>query len=275
MTHVRTITVFAACLLSVAACDRLRGNNGGADGGTASSGGGVSGLAAKALSLVSSTGESFEGDITMNDTHTGKPPKVEVYEVKGDKLRFEDPERHTYVIFNGAEKKIIEVDDTKKTAMLIDVDQMEKMSAQMAGAPSHAAPSTPPPSEWETSIDTAAGTDVIAGYACDKWKITETNKKTGKIRKTDACLAKGIGFPDMTMGRGGETTKSWMVKLVADKYFPLRMVMTEDGVEQNKMEVTKIEKKTLAASRFEVPAGYAVTDMAEMMKGLQNMRPHH
>ncbi|HEX7601910.1 MAG TPA: DUF4412 domain-containing protein [Polyangiaceae bacterium] len=273
MMHLRTITVFAACLLSVAACDRLRGTKGGADGGAASSGGGgVSGLAAKALSLVTSTGESFEGDITMNDAHTGKPPKVEVYEVKGDKLRLEDPERHNYVIFNGAEKKIIEVDDAKKTAMVIEVDQMEKMSAQMAPAAAHA-PSTPPPSEWESSVDMAAGTDVIAGYACDKWKITETNKKTGKIRKTDACLAKGIGFPDMTMGRGG-TTKSWMAKLVADKFFPLRVVMTEDGVEQEKMEVTKIEKKTLAASRFEVPPGYAVTDMAEMMKGLQNMRPH-
>lgn len=274
MSKLRTIGLFAACIFSLAACDKLRGNKGDADGGTvSSSGGGVSGLVGKALSLVSPTGEPFEGEITMNDSHGGKPATTMVYESKGDKLRFDDPPHHTYVIFNAPEKKIISVDDAKKTAMVIELDQMAKM-AQGMGNP-HAPPTTTAPeSEWDTTVDMNAGSDVIAGYACDKWKVTETNKKTAKVRKTDACLAKGIGFPDMSSAMGGgSTTKSWTAKLVTDKYFPLRLVTTEDGVEKDKMEVTKIDKKTLAASRFEVPAGYTVTDMAEMMKGLQGMKP--
>lgn len=276
--HLRRLSVLFACLLVTAACGKL-GKKGDDDGGTsASSGGGVSGILGKALTLVSPTGEPFEGQITMNDTHETKTTSM-VYEVKGDKLRFDEPSHNEYVIFNAPEKKIISVDDAKKTATVINLDDMQKMAGSM-GAPGHTAPSTPSESEWETSIDMNAGSDVIAGYACDKWKVTETHKKTHKVRKTDACLAKGIGFPDLTAMYGGPSaannTNTWMAKLVADKYFPLRAVTTEDGVEKTKMEVTKIDKKTLDAARFEVPAGYKVIDMGEMMKQLQNMKgmPH-
>jgi hypothetical protein len=270
--NLRTLATLSVCVLSLSACDKLRGSAG-ADGGSSSttSGGGITGLASKALSLVSPTGEAFEGAITMNNTRASKAADVIVYEVKGDKLRFDDPARHAYVIFNAADKKMITVDDTKKTAMVIDLDQMQKLAGSMgAGGPHPTAPTGP--SDEDVSIDMSGGTDVVAGYTCDKWKITETNKKTSKVRKTDACLAKGIGFPDMSMGQAG-ATKSWMSKLVTDKFFPLRAVTTEDGVEQSRMEVTKIEKKTLDAARFEVPAGYTVTDMAQMMKGLEGMRP--
>ncbi len=266
-----------ACVLSVAACGKL-GKKDDADGGTASSGGGVSGLLGKALTLVSPTGEPFEGQISMDDSVDGKPHTSMVYEVKGDKMRFDEPAHNAYVIFNAPEKKMISVDDAKKTATVINLDDMQKMAASM-GAPGHTAPSAPVENEWDSSVDMNAGSDVIAGYACDKWKITETNKKTAKVRKSDACLAKGIGFPDMSsmMGGGGTKTGSaWMQKLVTDKYFPLRAVTTEDGVEKTRMEVTKIDKKPLDAARFEVPAGYKVVDMADMMKQLQNMKgmPH-
>lgn len=260
-----------ACVIAVAGCGKF-GKKDDGDGGTASSGGGVSGLIGKALTLVSPTGEAFEGQITMADTHETKVTSM-VYEVKGDKLRFDEGSRDSYVIFNTPEKKIITVDDAKKTAMVMNLDDIQKM-ATTVGAPGR--PSAPTESEWDSKVDMNAGSDVIAGYGCDKWKITETNKKTAKVRKTETCLAKGIGFPDMSAMAPGGTTKSWMQKLLTDKYFPLRMVMTEDGVEKAKMEVTKIDKKPLDAARFEVPAGYKVTDMGEMMKQLQGMKgmPH-
>ncbi len=267
------LALFAVCLLSVAACDKLRGKSSDDDGGAASASGPL-GIASKAFSLLSPAGAPFEGEITMSSTHSGKPtPEIQIYEAKGDKLRFDDPAKHSYMIMNAADKKIIEVDDAKKTAMVIDLDQMQKMADQMTHGP-HAPPGTGVDDE-DTTIDMSGGTDVVAGYSCDKWKVTETNKVTHKVRKTDTCLAKGIGFPDMSMGHS--SAKSWTSKLVADKFFPLRLTTTEDGVETMHMEVTKVDKKTLAATRFEVPAGYTVTDMAEMMKGLQGMqgKPPH
>lgn len=270
MRNVVIATIAVVLSLSSFGCDKLRKGSGDDGGASASSGGGAGGIVSKALSLVTPGGDPFEGDIvlSMKEGTTGKSETID-YEVKGDKLRFDAPSasgKGGYVVFNGAEKKMYMIDDAKKQAIVMDLGKMEA-SAPTTGPHATGGGGTGT-SDEDFSIDMSGGTDVVAGYACDVWKVTETNKTTHKVRKTDACLAKGIGFPDMGMSSG---KKSWMSKLVTDKFFPLRAVTTEDGVEKSRMEATKIDKKTLAAARFEVPAGYTVIDMSDLMKGLGGM----
>lgn len=76
----------------------------------------------QALSLVS--GGPFEGEIAMSTSEPGKPPHSIVYLVKGTKMRFDlptGPGGMTYGIFDASSKKVTSVNDTQKTAMVIDL----------------------------------------------------------------------------------------------------------------------------------------------------------
>jgi hypothetical protein len=65
---------------------------------------------------------------------------------------------------------------------------------------------------------------------------------------------------------------AWAAELLDGKHFPLRLVdFGADGKEKARIEVTKIDKKTLQASKFEVPAGYKVMDLSQLMQGIPGM----
>jgi hypothetical protein len=208
------------------------------------------GIVDKALSFIGAG--PFEGAITMNNTSGEHPAKTINYEVKGTKMRFESPEERgpmagSYVIFDTTAKKMTMVDDTKKTAMVMDMGAMGGMTP---GGP--AMPAGPKP-----NVEKTGKTDTVAGYSCDIWKMTEPSGE-----KTEACVAKGITFPAM-----GRRAAGWMSSL--EDAFPLRAISYDPaGKEKSRMEVTKIEKKSLDDAHFQVPAGYTTQDMASMMKGM-------
>lgn len=213
----------------------------------------TSAIVDKALSFIGAG--PFEGEITMNVSDAAKPePKTITYDVKGTKMRFVAPEEHGpmsggYVIFDTTAKKMTVVQDAKKTAMVMDMGAMGGMT-----------PGAPPPGPKPT-VDKTGKNDTVAGYTCEQWKITETNGE-----RSDVCVAQGIMFP--VMGRRGT---GWMSQL--ENSFPLRAISYDSaGKEKSRMEVTKVEKKSLDDAMFQVPAGYTTQDMAEMMKGLGGMR---
>lgn len=253
--------IACVALIGLVGCSKLTGKSNeqpGGDTGTPASVGststtGAGSILGKALSFLS--GGPFEGAITMNMTSAGKTETM-IYEVKGDKMRFDRPAGPDsgYAIVDG--KKITSVDDKKKMAIVMDMNAMPT-----AGGAAAAAAAKKP------NIEKTGKTDTVAGYSCDIWKITEDNGN-----KTEACLGKGIAFP--AFGKSND----WTAELMADKSFPLRAVTTDaSGAEKNKMEVTKIEKKSLDDSRFQVPAGYQVQNMEDMMKalgGAMGRKPH-
>ena len=203
----------------------------------------------KALSFVGAGGNAFEGEITMSATDAGKPAKVITYDVKGPKMRFEAPDTAGpmsggYVIFDTASKKMIAVQDAKKTAMVMDVGAMDTMTNPAGGA--HPTP----------TVDKTGKTDTVAGYSCDIWKVSEASGE-----KADVCVAKGISFPSLGRHAG------WMSSLEGG--FPLRAVTFDaTGKEKSRMEVTKVEKKSLDDAQFQVPAGYTTQNMDDLMKSL-------
>ncbi len=211
----------------------------------------------KALSFV--TGSTpFEGDITMNVSDHGKPPQTITYEVKGSKMRFDAPTGRPggsgYAIMDTSNKKMITVVDAQKLAMVMNMDDVGKGAGPAAAAGAAAAP----------KIDKTGKTDTVAGYQCDIWNVTAQSGN-----KSEVCVTKGITwFSSMK-----DPSKAWMSTLTGEGMFPLRAVTSDPtGKEVSRMEVTKVDKKSIDDSRFEVPAGYKTMDMGDMMKNLGNMR---
>jgi len=232
-------TALASCAC-LAGCKGLATRGNGADAGVtapaASSSSSTTGsVLSGALSLVS--GGAFEGDITATMTREGKPPELFLYEVKGDKVRFvmtPSPAEATYVIVNYTTGESASVSDAKKTAMVMN------MSKLWAGAPKKNV--TPVPT----------GKDVVAGYACDVYRIDEPGGGKG-----EACLAKGIRFPLLD-------NDPWLTGL--GDVFPMRSDRTDAAGKKTHMEVTKVDRKSLGDALFTVPPGYKTVSLDDLMK---------
>lgn len=259
----KTWVCCSVVILSLAACSKPNGSSTGASPSASAATPTASQTTAatappslldKALSFLS--GGPFEGDVTMSLTQGDKAPETIVYSVKGTKMRFDVPAHGagagSYAIFDSATKKMTTVTDAKKMASVMDLGSADKLGAAVAGT--------------KPKVEKTGKEDVVAGYKCDVWKITEDNGNSG-----EACMASGIAFP----AAGPQT--SWAAEM--GNAFPLRMSMNDKaGKPVTKMEVTKIEKKKLDDKTFEVPAGYHTMDLTGMLKGLgglSGMKPPH
>ncbi len=106
--------------------------------------------------------------------------------------------------------------------------------------------------------------DMIAGYECEH--VITSDEANGS--KYDVCLAKGLGtfmMPSNPMGRGRDDNgpMSAIMKKLDGAVFPLRVQKV--GSATPELEVTKIEKKSLDDSMFEVPSGFRKFDMGALM----------
>jgi hypothetical protein len=95
--------------------------------------------------------------------------------------------------------------------------------------------------------------DVVAGVHCENYRIGED---------MEACIATGLGWfmnaPQRGMGRGttptGPNFRAYE-KEFKDGALPLRMRYLRNAKWELLMEATAVEKKSLDASLFELPAG--------------------
>lgn len=259
MRTVQPLIVLAALAVSLG-CNKLKGQS--ADGGD--EGGGSA--SASALAFLG----TFEGEIDgFNKDSRGQQVPLTV-DIKAGKVRFEIPETMAkgaafaekgYVIFDSAAKKMWIVSDARKEAIEIDLNTSGKTltgfgqpGPHMPGAP----PSGPP-----TKVTKTGKTDTVAGYKCEYWDIASDHKE-GSV-----CVAdEGASWLSIPM-TGIPTERAWMLELLDGKHFPLRFIgYAKDGTtEEDRLEVTKIDKKTLADTLFQVPAGYKTIDLEKMMTG--------
>ena len=244
MRTIHRSLVLVTALVSLTACDKLLHRGAGADAAASAAATATTPtLAEKALSFV--VGGIFEGEVTMDMTHKGDAKKTMVYAVKGDKFRMDMPKGDHggdagYMLFDNGSKKVFMVSDTRKSAVAID---MVKARADAASA----AKADPP------KVTRTGTMDKVAGYECEIWKIEQKGKKS------EACMADGLAW----FSAGGDSD-SWLND--TSGRFPLRVIRFDAaGAEESRMEVTKVEKKSEDAARFEVPAGYQVVDPAAMM----------
>jgi hypothetical protein len=224
--------------------------------------------------------KGFEGEIDgmVKDSKPGETPTSLQVFVKGDKLRLDLPEKiaqsgaaffgaKAYVIFDSTAKKLSVVSDAQKQAIVVDLNTSGEQLKGLKGIGGPTSPGGGPVQGPATKLTKTGKFDSVAGYKCENWDVTSDH------REATICVAQeGVSWFSLPM-TGIPTERLWMAELVDGKHFPLRLASyAKDGAtEENRIEVTKIDKKTLAASQFEYPASYRVVDLAQMFHGFAGM----
>jgi Domain of unknown function (DUF4412) len=119
----------------------------------------------------------------------------------------------------------------------------------------------------DTYTVTRLGSDTIAGYTCEKVRLTSQNQT-----ETDLCVAKNIVGMDIWIALMERTAqiKSGMftaLKRAEVEGLPIKMVVHRKGENSPIMttEVVRVEEKSLAASLFEVPSTYKKEDAISLL----------
>lgn len=259
----RLTTLLLGVALLATGCDKIKGLAGGKGDGGSPSGGGI-------LSFLKG---DFEGEITMNATNRQKAgPTQLVFGIKKPKYRIDasggqvgtDPltAQGASLILDPPNKKGYALMPAAKKAMVIDFDKVKGSNNPLLGSGGNTGSGKPPP-----KIEKTGKNDVIAGYECEIWKITQDDG-----RKAEVCAAEGITWIDL--GDMGWSSPEIVVAaaLTGANRFPLRIVSYDTaGKEEVRMEATKIEKKALPDTQFEVPPDYQILDLGALMQGLPKL----
>jgi hypothetical protein len=221
--------------------------------------------------------KDFEGQISwVTKGKLAGPPKGGAAElklallVKDNRFRLElpagfpgaPPGGNAYVIGHPQQKKFYTVVDAQKQAVLIDAEKLSKQMEAMggkAGGPGAAEPAA--------EVKKTGKVEQVAGYGCEVWQITH------KASKMELCTAaEGIAWFQLPVAKL-PPQYGFLSELADGKHFPLRLIVFDpSGVEEGRLELTSIEKKKLDGVGFDVPAGYQVIDLEQMMAGLmQNL----
>jgi Domain of unknown function (DUF4412) len=271
----------AVTLVLSSGCSKLKAMAGGDGGASADSEGGAGAPGGEALALL----DGFEGEIDVTgkgDKPTDAPVSVALL-IKDGKLRVDIPEglaksgagplganAKGYGMLDSAAKKVYVVLDSSKQVIVIDlnkVGEQVKGFTPPAPRPEHgnATPKEAPPKVTKTGKY-----DTVAGYKCENWDVTSDHREG-----TVCVVQEGFSWLSLPMAalNGVPTEHLWMADLLDGKHFPLRFVgYGPDGVkETRRIEVTKVDKKTLPASDFTYPPTYAVIDLEQMLRGLGAM----
>jgi len=226
---------------------------------------GASGAQAAALGPLS----EFEGeiDVVAKSTKDKVPATPVAVLIKTGRLRFDIPKTEGrpatkgYIVMNARDKKAIMVDEDKKTAMVFDVGKLATQLGQIPGQPP--TPRAPAAGEAPPKITKTGHTDVVAGFQCEDWDITSNDGKRARV-----CVSEGAASWLDVVAHAVPGNLIWAKEFLNGQKFPLRVIAFEtDGTERDRIEVTKIEKKTLDESLFGVPPGYRTLDLEQMMNG--------
>ncbi|MDB6094931.1 MAG: hypothetical protein JWM32_2493 [Verrucomicrobia bacterium] len=154
--------------------------------------------------------------------------------------------------------------DLKAREMIILMDSGGQKMFMRRAIPQPAATPTKTHSGHEMAPPVATGrTETIAGYTATEYKMTTENGGTAEL-----WLGKGLGtFMSMSgnpMAGRGAPPPGWESFVRDGNFFPLRYVIRDaKGVEEARMEVTKVEKTSVPDSEFST-AGYTELSMPGM-----------
>jgi hypothetical protein len=258
-------------------CGKIQSLLGQGDAGSSGGGGLLGGLGGGGddeLSFLS----GFEGQIDLaargkvaaKATQPGQPEALNLsLLVKDKKFRMDLPNApgptgapmKGFGVLDSSQQKLFVVTDTpEKMAIVFDLnrtgEQLKGFSGERTAAQGAKAPSKPPPKVTKTGRK-----DKVAGYTCEDWEIASEDGT-----KVAICVA-GRGFSWLKIPMlGAPAEYAWMAELLDGSRVPLRAIMFEkDGREGGRVEVTKIEKKTVPPNAFEIPPGYPQMTLEQMI----------
>jgi hypothetical protein len=197
--------------------------------------------------------------------------------IKNEKIRAEMPQAvgskpmpKGHVVLSAPEKKLSVVMDEQRQIVIVDLNQagpqLKSFGNGMAGAArdmdkdaKEKRPQKPPPTVTKTGVK-----DKVAGIVCENWEIADEGRKAATL-----CIAdQGASWLHLPL-TGIPTEYAWALELFDGKHFPLRMIgYDKAGAEDGRVELTKLEKKSVSPALFDMPADYKVVDLGAMMAGL-------
>ena len=102
--------------------------------------------------------------------------------------------------------------------------------------------------------------ETVAGVRCAV--LHGKGTENGKPKEADICVAKGIGFGSGSTGGGpfSEALTEYANLQLAPGEGIVKMTSLEDGKSQVDLELTKVDRRPLAAVDFQPPAGFTKYD---------------
>ncbi|MCL2449156.1 MAG: DUF4412 domain-containing protein [Polyangiaceae bacterium] len=239
------------------------------------------GAAPSSLALLN----GFEGqiDAVVKESKAGVQAQPISLLVKGDKFRLDVPEQlarrtgsavaaPSYVLVDSSAKKLYMVLDAQKQVMFFDMNQAPEMlkGFDNPGGAQHpgGGGSGDGGPGGHRKVTKTGHTETIAGAQCETWDIISDH------REATVCAAnEGASWFSFPLGAAPPPELAWAADLLDGKHFPLRVITYDkDGAtETMRVDVTHIEKKSLAGDELELPASYAMVDLAKMMQGIAGM----
>lgn len=188
---------------------------------------------------------SFEGEVDYKIT-TGDKSGDMNYLLKGKKMRMDmDMEGHSQsMIFDMPTRKMLMLMPEQKMYMTMDIPENKQEAAK---------------AKSEGKFTKTGKTETILGYKCEEW-LYESKHGT-----TSIWAASGLGN-FMGMGqKSGMGASAWTQMVKSKGLFPLRVTSKgANGKGEMSMEATKVEKRSLSDSLFEVPAGFKKMESPNM-----------
>lgn len=212
----------------------------------------ICGLTAATVSLGA---QAFEGRVTMTMKDGSAKPTAMKYAMKKDLVRVDieaGKGESASSIMNFSKKEMIMLMPSEKMYMVMPIQDVAETAKEAAGNSS--------------PLEKTTETEVILGYTCTKYLTRDRDSVT------EIWAAEGIG---MFAGMGAANPmkpsprNAWEAELVEKGFFPLRVVgKNKAGRERFRMEVTAIEKQSLADSLFTAPEDFERLDMGGGMRDL-------
>jgi hypothetical protein len=179
------------------------------------------------------------------------------------------------MIFDGATGRSVQLDPEEKTYVEFTKDDLAKMNAMIAQGGGKKGGKL-----FEVKYEKTGRTEKALGKSCDVYRVVRADEPDDG---EEMCVAPfgsfGVAKSDFEAFRafgefmsgigGGEVDRSW-----ADlPGVPLVTWDVEDGERKEEFRATKVEKRSVPASEFAVPAGWKKgPGFAEQMKGLEEMK---
>jgi hypothetical protein len=240
---------------------------------TASSSPSASSSAAPPPLLTSLNGFEGEIDLIAQSGDPGRPTQSVNMLVHNDRIRLDtlpgtDTTRmlggKAFLLVRVGDKKLDMVADQKKQVVEIDLSNPDAMKSLAKGAPgaNPNAPAEPPPKLTKTGTK-----ETIAGYSCEIWEVTSSKDHH---KEASFCVADLPSTVFHVSIAGLPPEYAFTQELTDGQHFPLRITSYDErnGAESGRLEVKRFNPHPVDASKFEIPAGYTVIDVAQMMGNL-------
>lgn len=187
--------------------------------------------------------QAFEGTLTFRARGDDGDKTITEW-VKGTSIRYD------YAGAPGREGTMI-IDGTARTRTVVMPARKMYMTVPYDPAARKPSAGEKPQVTWTRT----GKSETVAGVRCEV--IHGSGVENGKPKEADLCVAKGIGFGGSTgAGPFGEALAEFANLDLKPGEGIVKVTSLDAGKSEVELELTKVDRRSLAAAEFQPPAGY-------------------